>query len=122
MKILLIDDSKINLVVAGKLIKEYNPEITECESGQEALDKVSQAPDKYDIIFMDMQMPVMDGLEATRQIRFLPDCDTIPIVAMTANVFRSDIEKCIAVGMNDHLGKPLYIEKVLETLRKYLSI
>ena len=83
----------------------------------------SAAPDRYDMIFMDLQMPEMDGYEATRNIRALnvPQAGQIPIVAMTANVFREDIEQCLAAGMNDHVGKPLNLDEVLAKLHKYLS-
>jgi CheY-like chemotaxis protein len=74
------------------------------------------------MIFMDVQMPEMDGYEATKCIRALgiPGAKEIPIVAMTANVFREDVEKCLSAGMNDHVGKPLNFEEVLDRLRKYL--
>ena len=74
------------------------------------------------MIFMDVQMPEMDGYEATRQIRALdiPQAKTVPIVAMTANVFREDIARCLEVGMNGHVGKPLDMHEVLEKLRQYL--
>ena len=80
-------------------------------------------PDKYNMIFMDVQMPEMDGYEATQKIRSLDvqKAKDIPIVAMTANVFREDIEKCLAAGMNGHVGKPLDFNDVLEMLRKYLT-
>jgi CheY-like chemotaxis protein len=74
------------------------------------------------MIFMDVQMPEMDGYEATHRIRGLdlPRAKEIPIVAMTANVFREDIEKCLNAGMNDHVGKPLDLDELLIRLRKYL--
>ena len=83
----------------------------------------SAAPDRYDMIFMDLQMPEMDGYEATLNIRALDvsRAGQIPIVAMTANVFREDVEKCLTVGMNDHVGKPINLSEVLEKLRQYLS-
>jgi CheY-like chemotaxis protein len=73
------------------------------------------------MVFMDVQMPEMDGLEATRLIRALPfeEARTIPIVAMSANVFREDIEKCIEAGMNSHVGKPLDFTEVLEKIKHY---
>jgi CheY-like chemotaxis protein len=80
-------------------------------------------PEKYDLIFMDVQMPIMDGYEATRQIRALeiPRAKEIPIIAMTANVFKEDVEKCLAVGMNAHLGKPLDMEDLLNVMAQYLG-
>ncbi|MDR2731003.1 MAG: response regulator, partial [Treponema sp.] len=88
----------------------------------EAVRKFSETPDKYDMIFMDIHMPEMDGYEATRRIRELdvPQAKTIPIIAMTADVFREDIEKCLAAGMNSHVGKPLDFDNVLDTLYNYL--
>jgi CheY-like chemotaxis protein len=84
-------------------------------------------PDKYNMIFMDIQMPEMDGYEATRRIREMErssqaaDSRTpIPIIAMTANVFKEDVEKCLTAGMDDHVGKPLDFGEVLDKLRKYL--
>jgi CheY-like chemotaxis protein len=92
------------------------------ENGLETIRMFSEAPDKYDMIFMDVQMPEMDGLTATRHIRLIdvPKAKTIPIVAMTANVFREDIEKCLESGMNDHIGKPINLEDVLGKLKMYL--
>jgi len=88
------------------------------------LDIVAANPYKFDIVFMDMQMPQMNGLEATERIRSLPSVQSrkkrLPIVAMTANVFKDDIEACIKAGMDDHLGKPLDIGKVLDILRKFV--
>jgi CheY-like chemotaxis protein len=94
------------------------------QNGLEALRIFSESPELYDMIFMDLQMPEMDGYEATRRIRALdvPAAQRIPIVAMTANVFREDIEKCLEAGMNDHIGKPLDLDEVIEQLRKYLYI
>jgi CheY-like chemotaxis protein len=81
-------------------------------------------PKKYSMIFMDVQMPEMDGYEATRRIRAWEaehrKEQSIPIIAMTANVFKEDIRKCLEAGMNDHIGKPLDFEAVLKKLRKYL--
>ncbi len=81
----------------------------------------SEAPDKYNLIFMDVQMPEMDGYEATRRIRALDilQAKTIPIIAMTANVFREDVEKCLEAGMNDHVGKPIDFREVLDKLHFY---
>ena len=119
-KMLLAEDVEINREILIALLEDTGLAIDCAENGKEALDMIQAAPDKYDIVFMDLQMPQMDGFKATRQIRkFLKG---VPIVALTANVFTSDIEKCFAAGMNDHLGKPLDIDKILEVLRKYLKV
>jgi len=92
-------------------------------NGTEAVEMFAANPDRYDLIFMDLQMPVLDGFGASREIRKLNSekAKTIPIIAMTANVFREDVEKCLAAGMNDHIGKPLDFDKVLEKLRFFLA-
>ncbi|MGI6665290.1 MAG: response regulator [Christensenellaceae bacterium] len=89
----------------------------------QAYEKFKANPARYDMIFMDIHMPDMDGYEATRQIRALPipDAQEIPIVAMTANVFREDIERCLAAGMNDHIGKPIDLNALFEKLEYYLN-
>jgi CheY-like chemotaxis protein len=93
------------------------------ENGAIAVDMFSKSPEKYDMIFMDLQMPEMDGYEATQKIRAFdnPRAKTVPIIAMTANVFKEDIEKCLNAGMNGHIGKPLDFLEVFDKLRMYLS-
>jgi len=117
--LLFAEDVDINREILITLLESTGITIDCAENGKEAVEKMEAAPEKYDIVFMDIQMPIMDGLEATRRIRKLPKCERgqLPIIAMTANVFKEDIEACLAVGMDDHLGKPLDIEKVLEKLR-----
>jgi signal transduction histidine kinase/DNA-binding response OmpR family regulator/HAMP domain-containing protein len=120
--LLLAEDIDINREIVIALLEPTDLTIDCAENGAEALALFEAAPDKYDMIFMDVQMPKMDGYEATRRIRALgiDRAQQVPIVAMTANVFRQDIEKCLAVGMNDHVGKPLDFSEVLVKLRKYL--
>jgi CheY-like chemotaxis protein len=120
---LLAEDIDINREVVTALLEPTNLEVDCAEDGAEALEKFKAAPGAYDIIFMDVQMPEMDGYEATRKIRGFdhPNAKKVPIVAMTANVFLDDIEKCLAAGMNDHLGKPLDFDEVLIKLNKYLT-
>jgi CheY-like chemotaxis protein len=124
-KLLIVEDIEINREILISLLDKSGLIIDCAEDGKEALDMIIAAPDKYDIIFMDMQMPVMDGLEATRCIRALPEVQELkhklPIVAMTANVFKDDIDACISAGMDDHIGKPLDLNRVLSKLRKYLT-
>ncbi|GHV39619.1 hypothetical protein FACS1894187_19780 [Synergistales bacterium] len=122
-RIILSEDVEINREIVITLLEPTALTVDCAENGEEAVKLFSAAPELYDMIFMDVQMPVMDGYEATRRIRALPvpEAKSIPIVAMTANVFRDDIEKCLAVGMNDHLGKPLNLDEMMEVLHKYLT-
>jgi len=121
---LFAEDVEINREILISLLEDTGITIGCAENGIEAVEMVKKDPTKYDIIFMDVQMPKMNGLEATRCIRALPSVSKrnppLPIIATTANVFKSDIEECTNAGMDGHLGKPLDFEKVLEILRKYL--
>jgi signal transduction histidine kinase len=121
--IILAEDVEINREIALALLEDTRLAIDCAENGARALQLFSEDPEKYDGILMDVHMPGVDGLEATRRIRALdlPNAKKIPIIAMTANVFKEDIDKCLAAGMNDHLGKPIDIEKVLEKLRFWLA-
>ena len=121
--ILLAEDVEINREIVVALLEPTELNVDCAVNGAQAVSMFEAAPEKYDIIFMDVQMPEMDGHEATSVIRALPipRAKTIPIVAMTANVFRDDIEKCLEVGMNDHIGKPLDFNDVLDKLRTYLK-
>ena len=122
-RVLLAEDIEINREILKTLLEDTGLEIDCAENGKEALEAIEAAPDRYDLVFMDLQMPKMDGLEATRLIRALPALREykLPIIALTANVFKDDIEECFAAGMDDHLGKPLDINKVLEKLRIFLK-
>jgi CheY-like chemotaxis protein len=113
---------EINREIVMSLLEDTGIGIDCAVNGAEAVRLFAENPGTYGAIFMDIHMPEMDGYEATRRIRALPaaEAKTIPIIAMTANVFKEDIEKCLASGMNDHLGKPVDIEKLLAQLRKYL--
>jgi PAS domain S-box-containing protein len=120
--ILLAEDIDINREIAIALLEPTRVRIDCAANGAEAVKMFAEAPDRYAMVFMDVQMPVMDGLLATREIRKLdhPNAKRAPIVAMTANVFREDVGKCLDAGMNDHLGKPLMPGEVLAKLRRYL--
>jgi CheY-like chemotaxis protein len=122
-RILLVEDVEINREIVQTLLEPTQLEIDFAENGEEAVQMFSKSPNKYNVIFMDIQMPVMDGYEATRRIRALdnPLAKTVPIIAMTANVFREDVEKCLEAGMNGHIGKPLDFDEVISKLRSYWS-
>jgi CheY-like chemotaxis protein len=121
--VLLAEDAEINREIVLALLEPTKLRIECAENGAEAVRLFAGNPERYDVVFMDVQMPEMDGYEATRCIRALdaPNARTVPIVAMTANVFREDIEKCIQAGMDGHIGKPLDIDEVLTVLRKYFA-
>jgi CheY-like chemotaxis protein len=121
--ILLVEDIAVNSEIVIALLDPTNINIDLALNGIEAVEKFEADPSRYDIIFMDIQMPKMDGYEATRQIRALgtPEATTVPIIAMSANVFKEDIELGQAAGMNDHIGKPINVERVLAALRTYLA-
>jgi signal transduction histidine kinase/CheY-like chemotaxis protein len=120
--ILLVEDVEINREIVISLLEPTKLEIDCAENGVEALDTFIANPLKYDMIFMDIQMPEMDGFTATKLIREsgVQRAREIPIVAMTANAFKEDIEKCLEAGMNGHIGKPLALCLVMETLEKYI--
>ena len=122
MHILLVEDNDLNMEIARFLLENEGAVITEAWNGQEAVDLFeSSAPGGFDLIFMDVMMPVMGGLEATRTIRAMdrPDAKTIPIIAMTANAFHDDAQRSRAAGMNEHLSKPLDLQKVLQAIHRY---
>ncbi|MDR0655384.1 MAG: PAS domain S-box protein [Treponema sp.] len=121
---LLVDDVEINRVIAVNMLEFTGLELEEAGDGDDALKIFGDSePGYFDIIYMDVQMPVMDGHEAARAIRLMerPDAQSIPIVALSANAFREDIDKAIASGMNAHLAKPLDMTKLLEVTLKALK-
>jgi CheY-like chemotaxis protein len=124
-RVLLVEDVAINREIVLELLKPTSLEIECVEDGQKAVDMFGgHADGYYDLILMDVQMPRMDGYEATRRIRALEkekaDDRHLPVIAMTANVFSEDINKCLEAGMDGHLGKPINLDEVLTVLRKYL--
>jgi len=122
-RILLAEDMEINREIVLALFEPTKLEIDCAVNGKDAVQKFSENPDGYELIFMDIQMPEMDGYEATQRIRKMnfPKAKNIPIIAMSANVFKEDVEKCFQAGMNGHVGKPLNFDEVMEKLRKYLN-
>jgi CheY-like chemotaxis protein len=121
-RILLAEDVDINREIVISVLEPLGLEIVEASDGQIAFDKFKSNPDGFDLIFMDIHMPGIDGYESTKLIRSFdhPRAKTIPIIAMTANVFKEDVERCHEIGMNDHVGKPLDFGAVMAILKKYL--
>jgi len=125
--ILLAEDNPVNQKLAVKLLTKAGYTVEVAQNGREAVEKYEAGPDRYDIIFMDIQMPELNGLEATGAIRdrenrqcTAPEPRHIPIIAMTANAMTGDREKCLAAGMNDYIPKPIKREIVFELLRKWV--
>ena len=118
-RFLLAEDNDLNAEIAKTLLEDKGATITVVSDGQQAVNRFKENPvGTYNAILMDVMMPVMDGLTAAKTIRAWdrPDAKTIPIVAMTANAFAEDAQKCMEAGMNAHLAKPLDIQKVVATL------
>ncbi len=123
-RVLLVEDNEINAEIAEEMLGMSGLEVAHAWNGEEALAMLSEAePEYYDMIFMDIQMPLMDGYEATRRIRGgdREDLQKLPIVAMTANAFAEDIQKAMQAGMDEHLVKPLEVNKLVDVLRKFLA-
>ncbi len=118
--ILIAEDNQVNLQVLCEIISEFEFNIDTASNGAIALDKARSG--KFDLVLMDMQMPEIDGLQATKRIRTLPGWKHIPIVAMTANAFREDRDACLSAGMNDHLAKPIEPKILFSMLLKWLPL
>ncbi len=123
LRILIVDDVDINRMIIEELLQEIGINTDEAENGRQALDKVSASEiGYYDMIFMDIQMPVMDGCTATKEIRMLgrADTDDIPIIAVTANVLPDDINMILDCSMQDYLSKPVFKDQIIEIIKKYI--
>ncbi|MDR2028572.1 MAG: transporter substrate-binding domain-containing protein [Treponema sp.] len=124
-RLLLVEDMEINRIILRELLADTRAVIDEAVNGQDALEIFgASSAGYYDLIFMDIQMPVMDGYEATRKIRSMerPDAKTVPIIAMTANAYREDINKALGMGMNGHISKPIDVDTVLRTLADVFNL
>ena len=121
LSILIAEDIEINREIVETLLEFTGINMDFAENGSEAYNKFIENPASYDIIFMDLHMPEMTGYEVTKKIRQLdnPIAQNIPIIAMTADVFNEDIEKCLSAGMNSHIGKPLDLDTVLEKIDQF---
>lgn len=122
--ILLVEDNSINSEIAQRILREKGMLVTVAMDGKTGLHRFEESSNGYySVILMDIRMPVMDGLEATKAIRALTraEASSIPIIAMTADAFSEDIKHCEEVGMNDHLTKPIDPNKLFQTLLRYIS-
>ncbi len=119
LRLLVVEDNKINQLVAKGLLSQEGALITLADNGQKGVDEVANAKTPFDVVLMDVQMPVMDGYAATKAIRQELGLMDLPIVAMTANAMASDRQACLAAGMNDHVGKPFEIDHLVATLLRY---
>lgn len=121
-KILVAEDNDLNWEIAYELLSQLNLEVEHAENGQVCLNMIKSAePDEYKAILMDIRMPIMNGYEATEAIRKLESSySDIPIIAMTADAFSEDIKKCLDIGMNAHIAKPIDVKEVARTLKKYI--
>ncbi|MBF0263915.1 MAG: response regulator [Gammaproteobacteria bacterium] len=118
--ILLVEDNKVNQLVARKLLHLNKMQVEIANNGQEAIELIKQQP--FDMVLMDCMMPVLDGYQATKEIRKLEKYRTLPIIAMTANAMKQDIEKAKHFGMNDHIAKPINPETMLLTMAKWIKV
>ncbi len=118
--VLLVEDNEINQQVAEELLASQGVEVDIAENGQVALDMLDQNPIKYSVVLMDVQMPVMDGYEATKKIRLQARFQTLPVIAMTANVMVGDKERAEKVGMVDHISKPIDVKELFRVLGKWI--
>ncbi|WP_312900630.1 response regulator [Chryseobacterium taichungense] len=122
LEVLLVDDNPVNMVLNSKMMKSLTPDahLTEAVNGLEALEQCKRK--QFSLILMDVQMPVMNGMEATQQIRMLPEYSNVPIIGVTAGNVLGEKEKCLESGMNDFLPKPLRQADLMEMLKKYITI
>jgi len=118
LRILLVEDNPLNQLVARELLTAEGALVQTADHGALGVELLSVSPEAFDVVLMDMQMPVMDGCTATREIRSTLGLTALPIIAMTANTMQSDKEACLAAGMDDHVGKPFDIAYLVEVLRR----
>nr|WP_045784919.1 CHASE domain-containing protein [Chania multitudinisentens] len=119
VKLLVVEDNLNNQQIARELLEDEGAIVEIANHGQEAVERLQEDPTAFDVVLMDLQMPVMDGLSATQYIRTTLGLTDLPIIAMTANAMASDRDACLAAGMNDHIGKPFDLNNLIHTVRKY---
>ena len=122
-RVLLVEDNELNAEIAAEILNMTGLSVERAVDGMDAVDKIAACPDGcYDLIFMDIQMPRMNGYDAARAIRSMDRnyCRQVPIIAMTANAFAEDVHAARTVGMNEHIAKPLDLKVLARVLRRWL--
>ncbi len=120
LKVLLVEDNDVNRLYANSILTKWDCEVNTAENGMVAIERLKSQ--KFDIVLMDVQMPIMDGYEATRKIRRSTESiKNIPIIALTANAIKGDVDKCLEAGMNDYISKPFHPETLFKTISKYIA-
>lgn len=122
LQVLVVDDNSINQKVVSTMLKKLNAVATTADNGEIAVQLIKAHPEKFKVVLMDIQMPVLDGYTATDKIRNELGLKNLVIIAQTAKAFREEQDKCIAAGMNDYLSKPVTMERLYNTLNKYLNL
>jgi two-component system sensor histidine kinase/response regulator len=117
LRVLVVDDNEVNLMIAHEMLSQAGMVVVDAADGAQAVARVAEQA--FDLVLMDMQMPVMDGLEATRRIRAMPQGRGLPILAMTANAMTGDRERCFEAGMDDVLTKPIEPDLLLVTVGRW---
>ncbi|MFM8444171.1 MAG: response regulator [Methylococcus sp.] len=118
---LAVDDNRINLMVIERALQQEGACVTRAENGQQALDRLRAAPEDFDVVLMDIQMPIMDGLTATRAIREDPVLASLPVVALSAGALVEEREAAFRAGVNDFMAKPMKIKDMKVVLKPYLK-
>lgn len=124
-KALLVEDNELNIELASRILSDIGFTVERAENGRQAVDIICEKPEDYfDLIYMDVLMPVLDGYEATKEIRLLPSekRSSVPIIAMTANAFDEDVKKSFEVGMNGHIAKPISVEDIVKETKRVLTL
>ena len=122
LNVLVVEDNIVNQQVATEILTQEGVRVRVANNGQEAVDMLTERPHDFHLVLMDLQMPVMDGYTATRALRGNPTLSNLPIIAMTAHAMSGEREACIAVGMNDHLAKPIEVDKLFQVLRRWAIV
>jgi CheY-like chemotaxis protein len=117
IRILLVDDDEMNCFFGSKLLKTLGVQVETAESGKDALNSIQTQP--FDLVFMDVRMPEMDGYETTRRIRADGNFSNLPVIALTAHAITGERERCLAAGMNDYLTKPFEIEQLQKVIEQF---